>query len=268
MRWLRYLLYLAAVAYLGVAAVLYFTQRQLLYRPDITVAALPAALPGVVAKQIVTADHETLNAWLVPPAAGKPLLLYLHGNAGNLTGRTARFAALTAQGAGLLAIDWRGYGGSTGSPSETGLMRDAEAAYAAALAIVGTPKRIVIVGESLGSGLAVALASRFESAGLILDAPYSSILDVAADRYWMFPVGLLLVDQFRSDLKIKDIRAPLLIMHGDQDRVVPIRFGEKLFALAPQPKEFIRVPGRGHLVLAVPDVMARTQAWIDQIVGR
>ncbi|WP_170850364.1 alpha/beta hydrolase [Beijerinckia sp. GAS462] len=268
MRWLRYLLYLAAVAYLGAAAVLYFAQRQLLYVPNTAVAEIPAALPGAVSRQITTADRETLNAWYVPPADGKPILLYLHGNAGNLSGRTARFAGLTANGNGLLAIDWRGYGGSTGSPSEEGLMRDAEAAYAAALAIVGTPKRLIIVGESLGSGPAVALAARLASAGVILDAPYSSILDVASDRYWMFPVGLLLTDQFRSDLKIGEIKAPLLVMQGDQDRVVPIRFGEKLFALAPQPKEFIHVPGRGHLVLAVPDVMAHTLDWIDKIVNR
>lgn len=268
MRGLRYVLYLAAAAYLGVAAVLYFMQRQLLYRPDVTFAAVPASLPGAVARTITTSDNQTLNAWFIPPAAGKPILLYLHGNAGNLTGRAARFALLTAQGAGLLAIDWRGYGGSSGSPSETGLMRDAQAAYDAALAIVGTPQRIVIIGESLGSGPAVALAARLPSAGLILDAPYSSILDVAADRYWMFPASLILTDQFRSDLKIGEIKTPLLVLHGDEDRVVPIRFGEKLFAHAPQPKEFIRVPGRGHLVLAVPDVLPRVQAWIDTVVAR
>lgn len=268
MRWLRYLCYLAAVAYLGAAAVLYFTQRQLLYRPDVTIAEVPAALPRAVSQQILTADRETLNAWVVPPAEGKPVLLYLHGNAGNLTGRVARFAALTANGNGLLAIDWRGYGGSTGEPSEDGLMRDAEAAYASALALAGSPQRLIIIGESLGTGPAIMLATRQAAAGLILDAPYSSIRDVAADRYWMFPVSLLLVDPFRSDLLIGKIKVPLLVMHGDQDRVVPIRFGEKLFALAPEPKEFIRVPGRGHLVLAIPDVMARTLAWIDQVVGR
>lgn len=268
MRGVRTVLYLAAAAYLGTAAVLYFMQRQLLYRPDVNIAAVPASLPGAVSRQITTADGQTLNAWLIAPAQDKPILLYLHGNGGNLSRLAGRFAMLTSGGAGLLAIDWRGYGGSTGTPSETGLMRDAQAAYAAALAIVGTPKRIVLIGESLGSGPAVMLATQCACAGLILDAPYSSILDVAADRFWMFPVWFLLTDTFRSDLSIPHIKTPVLIAHGDQDRTVPMRFGEKLFALAPEPKEFIRVPGRGHLALMDPEVMARVHAWIDMVVDR
>jgi len=264
MRWLRWLLCIAIAAYLGASGYLYVRQRDLLYRPNVSMAAAPvAAIPGVTEKQIKTADGETLAAWFVPPRDDNPIFLYLHGNGGNLASRTRRFALMTAQGEGLLAIDWRGYGSSTGSPSEAGLMRDAQAAYRSALESVGTPKRIVIVGESLGSGPAVALAATLESAGLILDSPYSSILDVASEQYWMFPVRLLLKDQYRSDLRIGKIKAPLIVMHGDQDRIVPIKFGERLFALAPQPKEFIRVPGRGHLVLALDDVWPRVLAWID-----
>ncbi|MDF2116288.1 alpha/beta hydrolase [Roseiarcaceae bacterium H3SJ34-1] len=266
MRWVRGLLYVVIAAYLGASGFLYVRQRDILYRPNVTAAAVPlATLPGVTAKQIKTADGETLAAWFVPPRNNKPILLYLHGNGGNLANRTRRFALMTAQGAGLLAIDWRGYGGSTGSPSEDGLMRDAEAAYRSALETVRTPRRIVIVGESLGSGPAVMLAAYLDCAGLILDSAYSSILDVASEQYWMFPVRLLLADQYRSDLRIAEIRAPLLAMHGDQDRIVPIKFGERLFALAPQPKEFIRVPGRDHLVLALDDVWPRVLAWIDRL---
>jgi fermentation-respiration switch protein FrsA (DUF1100 family) len=267
MRWLRLPLYIVIAAYIGASGYLDVRQRDLLYRPNVSMAAAPvAAIPGVAAKQIKTADGETLQAWFVPPRDDKPILLYLHGNGGNLAGRTRRFALMTAQGEGLLALDWRGYGGSTGSPSEAGLMRDAQAAYRSALEIVGAPKRIVIVGESLGSGPAVALAATVECAGLILDSPYSSVLDVASDQYWLFPVGLLLKDQYRSDLRIGKIKAPLIVVHGEQDRIVPIKFGERLFELAPQPKEFIRLPGHGHLALA--DVWPRVLAWMNRLPKR
>jgi pimeloyl-ACP methyl ester carboxylesterase len=265
MRWLAGAVIALAASYMGVAALLYVMQRHLIYRSDAAVAIVPGTLPGVVRRQITTADRQTLNAWYIAPQAGKPLLLFLHGNGGNLATLGERFAQLTAQGNGLLAIDWRGYGGSTGSPTEDGLMLDADAAYAAALAAAGTGKRIFIIGESLGSGPAIALAARLECAGLILDAPYSSVVDVAAARFWMFPVRLLIADRYRSDLRVKDIKAPLLIVHGDQDRTIPIRFGEKLFALAPEPKQFIKVAGGGHPVMGADGVMPQVLAWIDRL---
>src|SRR6202012_5196968 len=111
------------------------------------------------------------------------------------------------------------------------------------------PGRLVIMGESLGTGLAVALAARAPSAALVLDSPYSSVADVAAAQFWMFPVRLLLRDQFRSDRSIGRVRVPLLMVHGSADRIIPLRFAERLFALAPEPKQFIRVDGAGHLAM-------------------
>ena len=152
-------------------------------------------------------------------------------------------------GMGLLAIEYRGYASSTGSPSERGLKLDGEAAYAAAIASGVAPERIVPLGESLGSGVAVALAARHKVGALVLDSPYSSIADVAAAAYWFVPVRALLRDPFRNDLLIGSVNVPTLIVHGTKDAVVPIRFGEKLFALANPPKEFWRVEGAVHLAL-------------------
>ena len=144
----------------------------------------------------------------------------------------------------MLAIAYRGSAGSTGRPSEHGLKLDGEAAYAAAIAGGVAPEKIVAFGESLGSGVAVAIAARHKVGALVLDSPYSSIADVAAAAYWFVPVRALLRDPFRNDLIISQVSGPTLMVHGTNDPVVPIRFGEKLFALANPPKTFWRVEGR------------------------
>ena len=176
-----------------------------------------------------------------------------------------RFRAIEKAGMGLLAIEYRGYASSTGSPSERGLKLDGEAAYSAAIASGVGPEHIVALGESLGSGVAVALAARHKIGALVLDSPYSSIADVAAAAYWFVPVRALLRDPFRNEVLIGSVKAPTLIVHGTKDGVVPIRFGEKLFALANPPKAFWRVEGAGHL--AMGERLADVLSWIAQTVG-
>src|SRR5262249_25908496 len=162
--------------------------------------------------------------------------------------RAERHRALIADGTGLIALSYRGYMGSTGTPTEEGLHRDAEAAYAFAVARYA-PERIVLWGHSLGTGVALKLASEKPVGKVILEAPYSSTVDVAAGLFPYVPVRWLMKDQFRSDLWIASVKAPVLIMHGGQDDVISIRFGERLFALAHEPKRFIRYDKGGHIDL-------------------
>jgi fermentation-respiration switch protein FrsA (DUF1100 family) len=252
---------LYAVVFIG----LYAGQRKILFRCD--AAEVDPATLGLKAQtlRLKTEDGESLLAWSFPPAPERPLILYFHGNAGGLDLRAERFHAIAKAGMGLLAIEYRGYASSTGSPSERGLKLDGEAAYAAAIASGVAPERIVPLGESLGSGIAIALAARHEVGALVLDSPYSSIADVAAATYWFVPVRALLRDPFRNDLLIGSVKAPTLIVHGTKDGVVPIRFGEKLFALANQPKEFWRVEDAAHL--AMGERLAETLNWIAHAVG-
>jgi uncharacterized protein len=251
--------------YAALVVGLFFGQRKILFRCD--AAEIDPATIGLKAEilRLTTEDGESLLAWRIPPAAGRPVILYFHGNAGGLDLRVERFRAMAKAGLGLLAIEYRGYASSTGSPSEQGLKLDGEAAYAAAIASGIAPELIVPLGESLGSGVAVALAARHKVGALVLDSPYSSIADVAAATYWFVPVRALLRDPFRNDLLIGSVKAPTLIVHGTKDLVTPIRFGEKLFALANQPKEFWRVEGAGHLALGerLDDLLD----WITQTVG-
>jgi fermentation-respiration switch protein FrsA (DUF1100 family) len=251
--------------YAALVAGLFFGQRKLLFRCD--AAEVDPAAIGLKAEvvRLKTEDGESLLAWSIPPAPGRPLILYFHGNAGGLDLRVERFRAMAEAGIGLLAIEYRGYASSTGSPSEHGLKLDGEAAFTAAIASGIAPDRIVPLGESLGSGVAVALAARHKVGALVLDSPYSSIADVAAATYWFVPVRALLRDPFRNELLIGSVQAPTLIVHGTKDAVVPIRFGEKLFGLANSPKDFWRVEGAAHL--AMGERLADTLDWIARTVG-
>jgi uncharacterized protein len=262
-----FILAVCAAIYLLALAAVTLSQRKLLYFPYAReVAPASVGLPDAKTLHLQTDDGETLLAWFVAPSPGKPLILYFHGNANGLADRGQRFRELTASGDGLLAVEYRGYPGSTGQPSEDGLLRDGEATYAKAIALGFAPARIVAMGESLGTGVAVALAARHQIGALVLDSPYSSIADVAAARFWMFPVRLLMRDPFHSDEKIGAVAAPVLMVHGTADATVPIRFGEKLLALANEPKDFIRVQGGGHLALGA--VIPQVLQWIDRAEAR
>lgn len=252
----------ALVAFGGFTALMYAMQRSMMYFPE-RQRTPPAAAGLPAAREVVldTADGEKVIAWHIEPAAGRMMVIYFHGNGGSLRYRTERFRALTADGNGLLAVSYRGYGGSTGSPSEQGLLADAAAAYAFAAARV-PPERIALWGESLGSGVAVALAAEQTVGRMVLEAPFSSAVDIGANVYWFLPVRLLMKDQFRSDLRIARVKAPLLIVHGTQDGVVPIRFGERLFALANEPKRMIRIDRGGHNDLDRYEAMAQARKFL------
>ena len=260
---LRSIVLYVAAFYFGLVALMYFVQRSMMYFPE-TVRTAPAAAGFPEAEEIVldSADGERVIAWHVPPRGDRPVVLYFHGNGGALRYRVDRFRALTADGIGLVALSYRGYAGSTGRPSEEGLIADARAAYAFAAAR-HPAARLVLWGESLGSGVAVALAAEKPVARLVLEAPFSSAVDIAARAYPIVPVRWLMKDQFRSDLRIGKVNAPVLIVHGDQDRVVPIASGERLYALITAPKRFVRVPGAGHEDLGARAV-AEAKTFIDE----
>lgn len=245
----RMLMWLAVIClclYAGAAAVLYATQRSLMYFPE-TVHTMPAqaGLPQAEEVPLVAADGVHISAWHVAAKDGKPVILYFHGNGGALRYRVERFKKLTDDGIGLVALEYRGYGGNPGNPSEHGLIADAEAAYAFAAAHYSA-NQIVAWGESLGTGVAVALAAEKPVGRVILEAPFTSAAAVAALHYWYMPVRLLMKDQFRSDARIVKIKAPLLILHGVHDHVVPYTMGDRLFALANEPKHIVRFLDGGH----------------------
>jgi fermentation-respiration switch protein FrsA (DUF1100 family) len=242
-KWIAILL---VAGYLAGLVVLYVRQRDMLFPipPVGRTAPDQAGLPQAEEHVLITSDGEKVIVWHVPARPGRPVILYFHGNGDFLAGLVPRFKAMTADGTGLVALSYRGYAGSSGSPSEQGLLRDAAAAYAFTAARYA-PERIVAWGFSLGTGVAVALASEQPVGRLILEAPYTAIVDVAAAHFPMVPIRLLMRDRFRSDERIARVKVPLLVVHGTNDQTIPIAFGERLFALANEPKRLVRLPG-GH----------------------
>jgi fermentation-respiration switch protein FrsA (DUF1100 family) len=240
-------LILIVAGYAALCAFMYFAQRGLMYFPDrMRTAPADAGLPEAKEEKLATADGETIVVWHIPPRGEtRPVIVYFHGNGGALNLRARRFAALAAEGLGVIGVSYRGYGGSSGQPSEEGLIADGVAAYEF-VAKLYSPARVALWGESLGSAIAIAVASEAPVAKLILESPFTSAADVGASVYFFLPVRLLMKDQFRSDLRIANVKAPVLILHGERDSVVPIAFGERLFAMIAGEKKFARFPGGEH----------------------
>ena len=245
-----------------IGALMYVAQRSLMYFPE-ALHTPPAAAGFPRAEEVVldTEDAERVIVWHVPPAAGQKVIVYFHGNGGALRYRAHRFKMLTADGTGLVALSYRGYGGSTGHPTEAGLLADGSAAYGFAAAHYPAD-RLVLWGESLGSAVAVALAAEQPVGAIILEAPFTSTADVGARAYWYMPVRALLKDQFHSDERIARVRAPVLVLHGARDEVVPIEFGERLYALIEAPKRFVRFPDGNHNDLDVFGAVAAAREFL------
>lgn len=265
---LKWIVIVLAAIYLVGVAMLYFKQREMLFPIPPVGRTAPAAAGFPQAEEVVltSADGMKVIIWHVPPKPGRPVVLFFPGNGDFLAGRVSRFKAITSDGTGLVALSYRGYAGSAGSPSEVGLLQDADVAY------TFTAQRypadhIVAWGFSLGTGVAVAIAAEHPVGKLILEAPYTSTVDVAASLFWFLPVRLLMRDPFHSDRRIADVNVPLLIMHGDADPAIDIRFGERLFALAHEPKQFVRFPGGGHENLDDFGAIETARHFIDGLRG-
>ena len=255
-----------ALVYVAIVLAMVTFQRQLQYFPTQR-APLPSqvGLVGVTVIDLVTPDAETVRLWYAPAAAGQPTVLYFQGNAGEIADRADRFATYQSQGLGVAFLSYRGYGDSTGSITEAGLMLDASTAYDWLIEQNIAPQQIMLVGESLGTGVAVQLAATRAVGGVALEAPYTSTADVAAQIYPWLPVRWLMRDQFRSADHISKVTAPLLIQHGDADRVIAYGFGQRLFAGANEPKIFETLANQGHEALFDPKTWAREIAFFAQL---
>lgn len=254
--------------YVATTATMYAYQDRLLYNPD-PVRTAPSAVGLPMADEIhfQAADGTELVAWHTPPQPGHPTILFFHGKGGALKDRPNRYRHYVSNGFGVLFLSYRGFGGSKGLPSEAGFIEDASAAYRW-LRAEGTPAHeIVVVGESLGTGVAVQLAAREKVAALALEAPYASVAEVAAQRYWWVPVNYLIRDRFDSLTRISDIRAPLLIHHGTIDRTIPIASGRKLYERASTPKQFVELEGKGHFIFT-EEVFDREMAFFRDVLNR
>ena len=247
-RMLRVLLLIAIGVYLLAVAIFFFAQRDLLYYRTHTSVPLADAQSNSALREIEvkTQDGFDLKAWYAP-ATTKPLtIVFFHGNADRLVTAAQVAVPYIDAGYGFLVTEYRGYSGLPGSPTEEGLYNDARAYLRALIARGVESRRVVLVGQSLGSGVCVQMATEFPVGGVVLLSPYLSIPKVASHHFPFFPAGLLILDRYENDSKIAGIHAPLLIVSGSRDDVVPELQARKLYALAIEPKEFRELPDRGH----------------------
>jgi fermentation-respiration switch protein FrsA (DUF1100 family) len=235
------------VAYVGIVILLMLFENQMVYHPVPYPVGdwQPSGLTFVDAE--FTADDGTeLHGWFVEHPDPRAVALFLHGNAGNIAGRAEFLRRVHQLQVSVLALDYRGFGRSKGSPTEAGVIADAQAARAWLARKADIPDHeIVLWGESLGCGVAVELATQGARA-LILENAFTSLPDVAAHHYSWLPVRLLMRNRMRAIDKVGQFTKPLLQAHGDGDSVIPFELGRRLFEAANEPKEFVRVHGGDH----------------------
>lgn len=236
------LLLAVVIVYGALVGGLYLAQRSLIF-PGAIAAPVPERADWGEIVSIRTPDGETLHGLYTAASSGKPSVLLFFGNADHAGAYGFLSQMLAARGIGLLAISYRGYAGSTGSPSEEGLLIDGLAAFDW---LSERSNRIVVLGRSLGTGIAVNTAAERPAAGVILISPYLSIASVAGARFPYFPVGLLIRDPFRSDLRIGKVKQPKLFLHGRKDTIIPLASGEALYANASEPKQMRIDDMAGH----------------------
>ena len=249
MRKLLTVLIAGAVLYGAAVTALWALQRDLMYFPDDAPRVPPSYYPmldGVDEARVTTADGVELVAWYVAAAPGRPTVVMFHGNGGSLRYERYRLKHFMDAGLGAMLLSYRGYSGNEGTPSEEGLYQDARAALDWLERHGIDDRSVVLYGISLGTGVATKMAAERELGAVVLEAPYTSTVDIAAFRFPVVPVAWLMEDRFESLARIEAVTEPLLVMHGDSDFVIPQRFGRQLFDAANVPKEGYWPSGVGH----------------------
>jgi uncharacterized protein len=252
-----------AIAWVTLFALLGVFQRKLLYQPFGPMSTpAEAGLSGVTEERLIAADGERLIAWSAQASAGKPTLVMFHGNGGTLAQRAHYLQAFRTEGWGFYAFSYRAFSGNSGSPSEAANVADALLAYDTVRARGVAAEDIVLFGESLGSGVAIQVAAQRSASSVVLDSPYSSITDVAGHHYWYLPVSLALRDRYDSTRHIRNVTAPVLIVHGEKDSLIPIRFGRKLADAAVGPVRFVGYAQAEHVHPMFHGAFEDIKAWV------
>jgi hypothetical protein len=255
-----------AALYAMIAIAALFGQRYLMYAPD-TRRILPreADLPEVEERLIETPDGARVVAWYGRARPGQPTVLYFHGNAGSLVTRSERIRKYLERGRGMLMMTYRGYGGSTGRPSEAANVADAKLAFDLLVREGVPPADIIVYGESIGTGVAVQVAAARPASGLVLDAPYTSLVDVASRVYPYLPVRPFLWDRYETMRFIGRIDCPLLVVHGALDDIIPVAMGRQVHAAAKTPAALAVIPGAGHSDHHLFGSFEVVDAWIEAL---
>ena len=257
---IRNLLFIISIVYLAMIILLYVNQREVMYHPHKQKHELAYyKLQDTEEISLTTQDNVKLQAWFRKPDSNKNMVIFLHGNAGNLENRVDKLKQLIEMGYGFIIPAWRSFGKSEGTPTREGLSLDARAAIAYVQSKGYKLEQTIMIGESLGTGVATEMALEHKFKGLFLITPYTSIADRASEMYPFMLAQYLTKDNFKILDNIAKINQPLFIIHGDKDIVVPYQHAERVFAAAKEPKKFILYPGIGHSDYNVREVFTQMQ---------
>jgi fermentation-respiration switch protein FrsA (DUF1100 family) len=263
-----------AIGYAVLAAMLFFYQPNLLYFPNMPSRQIQAT-PGVIGLDyeqvnLTTSDDEQLDAWFIPADPTGGTLLFFHGNAGNNSHRLDSIRLFNELGLSVLIFDYRGYGQSTGKPTEKGTYRDADAAWQYLVEQRGIPpEEIILFGRSLGASIAADLATRQTAAGVILESAFTSVPDIAAQLYPWLPVRWLSRYRYNTRKNLADIHSPVLIVHSRDDEIIPYSNGERLYEAANEPKLFLELRG-GHndgFMVSGDSYLRGLEVFINEVLG-
>lgn len=247
----------------------FFAERLFMYFPDRTrVPPADIGLQGVEEIEVPMPDGKTLVTWFAPGPTNKPMLVYFHGNAGNAASRADKIATIQASGYSVLYVNARGYGGSEGRPSEAANVADALRIYDYMRGQGRNPTQIILYGESLGTGTVLQLAAQRPVRGVVLEAPLMSTVDIARSTYWFLPLRLIMTDQWRNIDVIKQVKAPILILHGEQDEVIPVAHAKRLNLAATGPVELTIFPEGAHSDLFDHGSWGRVSEFLDKLPDR
>ena len=264
---MKVVLWIVAV-YAVICVVAYFGNRRFMYFPDpARTPPAEAGLDSIEEVEIATSDGVTLVAWQAPAKADKPTILYFHGNWANAANRASKIDTILESGFGIFYLNNRGYGGSGGKPTEQNNIADAIAAYDHLVKYGASADKIVAYGESLGSGQAVRLATQRTVAAVVLEAPLTSTVDVARAAYFWLPLGLLLTDKYNNERNISSVTAPVLVLHGAQDEVIPVEMGWQVYRAANEPKRIEVFPQGAHSDLFEHGAWRTVQAFLASLSG-
>lgn len=258
------MLLIAGAAYLALALALAVFQRNLIYPAPPPSGEVPAGFEVVSYR---TADGLTLRAGYRAATENKPTIVYFHGNGADWRSSVVATDRLVPKGYGVLAAEYRGYSGNPGNPSEKGLYSDGRAA----LRWLGDngvePRRLVMIGNSIGTGVAVQLALEAPPAALVLISPFNSLEQVVGEKVWWLPTSLLLRDRYRSDLKLRSVSAPILVLHGEADTLIPPAHARQLAASNPR-VVMETYPGVGHELAWLDPAEIRTLQFLEELLLR
>ena len=240
--------------------------RYFIYLPDCTrVDPKDAGLQGVEEIAFKATDGTKLIAWYRPARGSKPTLLYFTGNSGNAASRAGKIRTIAADGYGVFMLNYRRYGGSEGRPSESRIAADAVSAYDCLRGLGIAPHDVIAYGESLGTAVATRLSLQRHIEALVLEAPFTSIVDVGRLMWKGFPLALIMADQYRTIDRIAAVTVPLFIVHGGRDAIIPLDQARRVFHAANQPKSLTVVPQAGHNDLFDRGAWERVRGFLDAL---